>query len=620
MGRCANETKVASAPGSRIRALWLLVFTLAFAVLIIAPGSAFANEPGPGIAATFPRSLDSYGDDDVASVAGKFANRIAREPLNLAATLIFLFAILHTFVAPRFTALSHRRREAHLAKIRSGEASENSVDFVAEVLHFFGEVEVVFGLWVIPLFAAIAFFYDWPTVVTYIEHRVNLTEAAFVVVIMLLASTRPILKLAEQAMVWVAKLLGGSLGALWFTILTLGPLLGSLITEPAAITISALLLSRRFYALEPSPKFKYATLALLFVNVSIGGTLTHFAAPPVLMVAGPWGWDTPFMFGTIGWKALTGILIGNALYFTVFRGEFSRLQGAYALRCVKEQIERKIVTSDLVSEGWTEVEAELNEREAVGADIKQPIDAYVSRIAARMEEEFLPKMQREGVAPELINEAFEKRFEDIRLGQLRRWVPAVLPGGQRAPYVDPQWDDREDAVPAWVTAVHMVFMAWTIVNAHHASLFVLGALFFLGFASATAPYQNRINLQQPMLVGFFLAGLVIHGGMQGWWIAPVLGSLSQTALMMVSTALTAFNDNAAITYLSTLVPGFSDGMKYAVVTGAVAGGGLTLIANAPNPAGQSILRKHFDGAVSPKGLLLAALVPTAIAWLCLFLL
>ena len=117
-------------------------------------------------------------------------------------------------------------------------------------------------------------------------------------------------------------------------------------------------------------------------------------------------------------------------------------------------------------------------------------------------------------------------------------------------------------------------------------------------------------------MGFFLGGLVVHGGVQGWWIEPVLGRLSEIPLMLGATILTAFNDNAAITFLSTLVPAFTDSLKYAVVAGAAAGGGLTVIANAPNPAGQSLLKKYFDNAVSPIGLLKAALLPTVIAWLC----
>jgi predicted cation transporter len=156
-------------------------------------------------------------------------------------------------------------------------------------------------------------------------------------------------------------------------------------------------------------------------------------------------------------------------------------------------------------------------------------------------------------------------------------------------------------------------VAWTVVNAHYPALFIGGFLFFLGFARATAAYQSRVELRTPLLVGFFLAGLVIHGGLQAWWIAPVLRSLSETPLFLGATLLTAFNDNALITYLATLVPDLGDQLKTAVVEGAVVGGGLTVIANAPNPAGQALLNRFFDGVVLPIGLALGALLPTLIS-------
>ncbi|NIA30304.1 MAG: hypothetical protein GWP06_10380, partial [Actinobacteria bacterium] len=199
-------------------------------------------------------------------------------------------------------------------------------------------------------------------------------------------------------------------------------------------------------------------------------------------------------------------------------------------------------------------------------------------------------------------------------------LPGLLPSEKRPPFIDPQWDQREDSVPTWITIVHVLLIFWTVLNAHYPALFVAGLLFFLGFAQATAPFQNRIDLQPAILVGFFLAGLVIHGGVQGWWIEPVLSRLSEIPLMLGSTILTAFNDNAAITYLSTLVPNFSDSLKIAVVAGAVTGGGLTIIANAPNPAGQSILKKYFENGVSPIGLLKATIIPTTIMFLCFVLL
>jgi Na+/H+ antiporter NhaD/arsenite permease-like protein len=186
----------------------------------------------------------------------------------------------------------------------------------------------------------------------------------------------------------------------------------------------------------------------------------------------------------------------------------------------------------------------------------------------------------------------------------------------RGPVPDVEQPDEEATgpallpVPAWIVAVHLGFMAWTVFNAHYPALFLGGFLFYLGFARATSPYQNRMELKTPLLVGFFLAGLVIHGGLQAWWIAPVLRRLSEDPLFVGATVLTAINDNALITYLATLVPNLGDELRLAVVQGAVVGGGLTVIANAPNPAGQALLGRFFDGAISPLGLLAGALVPT----------
>jgi hypothetical protein len=137
-------------------------------------------------------------------------------------------------------------------------------------------------------------------------------------------------------------------------------------------------------------------------------------------------------------------------------------------------------------------------------------------------------------------------------------------------------------------------------------------LFFLAFAQATAHHQGKIDLKQPMLVGFFLAGLVVHGNLQGWWIEPVLTHLHNKAIFFGAVGLGAVNDNAAITYLATLVPEFDAQLKYAIVAGAVCSGGMTVKDNAPNPAGQAILSRHFPDGVSPLRLFLGALIPTAV--------
>lgn len=469
------------------------------------------------MAASFPLALDRYPPPSPAGLLTTLADRVQADPFNAVATGIFALAVLHTFAAARFTERAHQVQHAHDARAReAGRPSTPSVQ--AEVLHFLGEVEVVFGLWVVVLLAAATLYHGREAATHYVNEGVTYTEPLFVVVIMALASTRPVVLFAERALHRVAALGGATPGAWWLSILTLGPLLGSFITEPAAMTICALLLGRQFYDLGPSSRLKYATLGLLFVNVSIGGTLTHFAAPPVLMVSRPWSWDTAFMLGHFGWRAALAIVLATTAYYVVFRREWESLRNRPPVRDVDRPDE-----------------------DAIGAGT------------------------------------------------------VLLP------------------VPGWVVAVHLVFIAWTVANAHHPVLFLGGFLFFLGFVRATAAYQSLVALRAPLLVGFFLGGLVIHGGLQAWWIAPTLASLSERTLFLGAAVLTAFNDNALITFLATLVPDLGDGMKVAVVGGAVAGGGLTVIANAPNPAGQSLLARFFDGAVSPLGLLLAALPATVIA-------
>jgi MFS family permease len=481
--------------------------------------------PDPPLGSTFPLPLSAYPPASPNGLLGTLSDRVHLDPFNLIATVIFLLAILHTFLAARFTVLAHdieERHEAHQRELRLPPVPS----LRAEALHFLGEIEVVFGLWVLVLLLAMLSFFGWETATHYLNDGVNYTEPLFVVVIMALAATRPVVLLAEAGMRRVAALGGGTPGAWWLTILVAGPLLGSFITEPAAMTICALLLARQFYDLLPSTRLKYATLGLLFVNVSIGGTLTHFAAPPVLMVARPWNWGLVYMNTHFGWKAAVAICVSCALYYVAFRGEFRRLA-------------------------------------------RIPAAPDIDRAEGDIDE-----------APSI----------------------ATLP------------------VPTWVIAIHLLFIGWTVLNAHYPPLFIGGFLFFLGFARATRPYQSMIDLKPPLLVGFFLAGLVIHGGLQGWWIEPTLAALSARSLYYGAMLLTAFNDNALITYLATLVPGLTEPMKYSVVAGAVTGGGLTVIANAPNPAGQAILSRFFDGSVSPLSLLLGALLPTAVATLAFRLL
>ncbi len=270
-----------------------------------------------------------------------------------------------------------------------------------------------------------------------------------------------------------------------------------------------------------------------------------------------------------------------------------------------------MVEDDLKSEG--RIQKEIDELEA---EIKGRLDESLRKEFAG---ELKKELTSENVDKDLIRQAFDERFQEIKLRAMREDMPGMLAPEERGLFHDPDWDQRDDPVPAWVMVVHIFFLGWTIYTAHYPPLFIAGMLFFLGFAIVTDPYQNRINLKPALLVGFFLGGLVFHGGVQAWWIAPILGSLKEIPLMIGATALTAFNDNAAITYLATLVPGFTDELKHAVVAGAVTGGGLTIIANAPNPAGVSLLKKYFAHGISAGGILRGSIGPTVIM-LIIFLL
>ena len=406
---------------------------------------------------------------------------------EMVGTALFAVAILHTFLASRFERLAHRQ-PAH-----SG------------LWHLFGEVETVFGFWALVFVLFLVAHSGTHDAVSYLE-GLSYTEAMFVFVIMVIAASRPILVLARSAIEALARLVPGPYNVtLYFVILAVTPLLGSFITEPAAMTLAALLL-RDGVLSQPgiSNRLRYTTLGVLFVNVSIGGTLTPYAAPPVLIVAGTWGWDMSFMLQTFGWKAALAALV-NAL-------------GATAL--------------------------------------------MYRELAA------LPKQTRSAAS----------------------------------------------GVPLALIAAHLLFLVGVVAFAHHPVVFISLFMFFLGVTHAYERHQDELILREGLLVGFFLAGLVTLGAQQRWWLQDLLAMLNPQQLFYGATALTAITDNAALTYLGSLVEGIDDQFKYALVAGAVTGGGLTVIANAPNPAGFSILREKFDGGViSPLGLFLAALGPTMVA-------
>lgn len=407
--------------------------------------------------------------------------------IEIMAALIFAIAVIHTFSTRYFERLAHLQPQH------------------AGIWHLLGEVEVVFGLWATVLLVLVAVSLGTKSAIGYLESR-SFTEPAFVFVIMVIAASRPILDLSGVALQAVARVLPlTSATGYYFTVLSIGPLLGSFITEPAAMTLTALLLRAQFFGGNAPKKFMYATLGVLFVNVSIGGTLTAFAAPPVVMVAEKWGWNTGYMIMVFGWKAAIAVVVNAAGATYLYRSYLNELP---------------------------------------------PLRATTTKLE----------------------------------------------------------------IPAWIIAVYLAFLISVVLTSHHLVAFLGLFLFFLGFTEAYKHHRGRLILREGLMVGFFLAGLVVLGGWQKWWLQPLLVDMRPSVLFTGATLLTAITDNAALTYLGSLVDGVSDNFKYSLVAGAVTGGGLTVIANAPNPAGFALLKGNFeDGAISPLGLLIAAVLPTLVA-------
>ena len=403
------------------------------------------------------------------------------------AAVLFALALLHTFCTSFFQRLAHRMPRH------------------AGLLHLLGEVEVVFGFWAFVLIIVMALVTTGEQAVAYAE-SLKYTEPLFVFVIMVVAASKPVLVTVQGLVAAIARLapIHTTVAQTWLC-LALVPLIGSLITEPAAMTLAALMLAPLVFRPRMPEWAKYGALGVLFVNISIGGTLTSFAAPPVLMVATTWQWDSLFMFTHFGWKAAIAVLI-NATAIT-----------------------------------WM---------------LRRPLLRSINDI------------------------------------------PLVKP----------------DTVPAIVKAVHVTFLVGVVFFAHHPVIFMGLFLFFLGFTQASGRHENPLILKEGLLVGFFLAGLVVLGGMQRWWLQPIVSSLQPTALFFGAMGLTALTDNAALTYLGSLIQGITPAAQYALVAGAVAGGGLTVIANAPYPAGVSLLRKGFqDESIGAGGLLLGAALPSVVA-------
>jgi hypothetical protein len=408
--------------------------------------------------------------------------------IQLIASVIFAVAILHTFSVKFFKKLAHKypRHE--------------------KIFDMLGEVEVVFGFWAITLILIFFLLSGKMETLNYLNNQ-SYVEPLFVFVIMIVAASKPILDFSLTCVKQISKLLPVNKSlSLFFVTMTFVPLLGSFITEPAAMTLAALILKDHFYSKDISKKLKYAIIGTLFVNVSIGGAMTPFAAPPILMVAAKWNWDLMFMLTNFGWRTALAVFTNSLILTIIFRKELINIK--------------------------------------------------------------------------------ESTLEQV-------------------------------AMPISILIIHLILLLGIIVFVHDLIIFIGIFIIFLGIANSYNQFQNKLILKEAFLVSLFLAGLVILGGLQKWWLQPLLSTLTPNQIYYAAVALTAITDNAALTYLGSLVEGLSDEFKYALAAGAISGGGLTVIANAPNPAGYSILSKNFENnVISPLYLFLSAFGPTVVAIIC----
>ncbi len=414
------------------------------------------------------------------------------------ATLFLVLALVHTFLIPVFSKA---------IKLNAKPS------FRDHILHGLCEVELVFAVWAI-LFLFIGYVFQSRALVLSFISEINISEPFFIFCVVVMGSAKPILRFS-QAIIFklsekISKVLSlASIQCQVFILLVLGPLLGSIVTEPAAMTIISLLLLRMLSGAEHSSRFLYSLLAVVFVNISVGGALTHFAAPPILMVARLWQWDFFSVFRNLGLAALFTV-VANAVFFSVY---------------------------------------------------------------------------------------FKKTILLLR--------PLEL---------------ETESCPPWIIACHIFFVGLAVGYLHYPLVIMVLVLLYFIFYKLTRKFQGKLRWKEAALVALFLLGLIVLGSFQRWWVEPLIVGLNQFTLFFGAVALTAVTDNAALTFLGSQVPDLSKAAQWALVSGALAGGGLTILANAPNPIGFTLLSSKFPGQALNSGkLFLAALLPTTVAVLCFLL-
>lgn len=254
--------------------------------------------------------------------------------LQIFFSIIFVCAIIHTFLTSTFYSL----HEKYKKKTSKDLEKRKRYRLLSEVYYFLSEVELVFGFWIVPLIVGLLFTSEIDQTILYLRTR-DYTYAIYMTVVVVFASTRPVVIFAEKVLEYISRLGGNNAKSWWWTILTVGPILDIILKEPGAMTISSILLAKTCFPFIKDTKFRYATLALLFINISLCGLLAPYTSRSLFLVATQENWNTGYTIVRFGWKAIMILLINNSLYYYFFKKHFAKDSSSIAVLLAKEQKE-----------------------------------------------------------------------------------------------------------------------------------------------------------------------------------------------------------------------------------------------------------------------------------------
>lgn len=238
-------------------------------------------------------------------------------PLRVGAAVFFFLSILHTFCTPFF----YKRFQICQHKKMIFPEKWRKYLWLSESYRLLSSVDVIFIFWSVPLFLWFLYSEGYAEAIDYFNHR-NYLFALFIMIMLILLESRPIVYLSECIFLTIAKIGKQSPKCWWWTLMLGAPFSAILLKETGAMIIAATLLVRYFYKFAPSLRFSYATMGLLFSNISVGGLITDISSRALLLVSPALKGEQEFVIRHFSWKAVIAIFLSTTTYYLMFRKEF----------------------------------------------------------------------------------------------------------------------------------------------------------------------------------------------------------------------------------------------------------------------------------------------------------